>query len=140
VPSELIAVFAALGGTLVGGFINYFATRSMKDREWRLSLARDQIVLRQKLYFEFLVETQRLVVQAMENKLTSAIELNAMNSKFAEISLVASQPVVEIARILADYAVSSHAQDDSDSPRNFFALKERFIEAARKDIASVQET
>jgi hypothetical protein len=138
--SELLPVASALGGVLTGGFINYFAMRSVKNYEWKLALAKEQMASRQKLYAEFLVEAQRLVVQAIERKIAGATELHTMYGKFAEISLVASEAVVDSARAVADYALASHSPDGPSESSNFFSLKQAFIDAARKDIASVCET
>ena len=90
-PSEVVAVLGALAGVLIGGLVNYFTHRSVKNHEWRLALARDDAARRQKLYSEFLVEAQKLVAQAREEKLTSLCDLNPIYGKLAEIRLVAGQ-------------------------------------------------
>ena len=136
-PSELIAVLGTLFGALVGGLINYFATRSHKGYEWRLALAREQSANRQKLYSELLVEAQRLVVQSREDKITSLSDLDVLNGKFAEVSLVAPEAVIEAAKTLADYALTSHSAQPAHEVANFFAAKQAFITAARKDIDSL---
>jgi len=138
--SELLPVASVLAGVLTGGFINYFAMRSVKSYEWKLALAKEQMASRQKLYAEFLVEAQRLVVEAMERKIARPTELNAMNGKFAEISLVASEAVVNSARAVADYALESQSAAGPTESSDFFSLKRAFIDAARKDIASVRES
>lgn len=135
--NELIAVLGALGGTLVGGFINYVATRSVKNHEWKLALAKDQVATRQKLYAEFLVEAQRFVIQSRENKISSLADLNPLNGKFAEVSLVAPEAVVHTARAVTDYALCSQSADNAATVSNFFALRQAFIDSARKDIASI---
>ena len=135
--TELIAVLGTLGGALLVGVINYFSNRSVKNHEWRLAIARDQVSSRQKLYAEFLVEAQRLVVLGREEKISSLTGLNAMNSKFAEVCLVASQPVIEEAKKLADYALTSQSTPPAKEVANFFILKESFIAVARKDMAKV---
>lgn len=134
---ELVAVLGTLFGALVGGLINYFSSRSVKNHEWRLALAKDQVASRQKLYAEFLVEAQRLVVQAREEKITSLADLNALNGKFAEISLVAPDSVVEVAQKLADSAITSHSAQPAKEVADFSKLKTAFIAAARQDIARV---
>jgi hypothetical protein len=136
-PSELIAVFGTLSGGLLVGLINYFSNKRIKHHEWRLALARDQVIARQKLYADFLVEAQRLVMLALEEKISSPTSLNALNGKFAEINLVASEPVIEEAKKLADYAITSHSEKTAKEAVNFFALKESFIAVARQDIAKV---
>lgn len=136
-PSETIAVLGALSGVLIGGLINYLASRSVKDREWKLAVAKEQSAIRHRLYAEFLTETQRLVVQAREEKISSLAELNMLNGKFAEISLVAPGGVMEAAKKLADYAITSHCAQPAKEVADFFKLKEAFIAAARDDIAGV---
>lgn len=135
--NELIAILGALGGVLIGGFINYIATRSVKHHEWKLALAKDQVAVRQKLYSEFLIEAQRLVIQSRENKISSLADLDSLNGKFAEVTLVASETVVRTARAVTEYAVCSHSADNAATVSNFFALKQAFIDVARKDIASI---
>ena len=135
--SELVTVIATLSGVLVGGLVNYFASRSVKNHEWRLAIARDQAAVRQKLYAEFLVEAQRLVVQGREEKISSLNDLNPVNSKFAEISLVAPDMVVEAAKKLADYAITSHSSQPATEVSNFFKLKEEFVLTARHDITKI---
>ena len=136
-PSETIAVLCTLSGVLIGGFINYLASRSVKNHEWKLALAKEQSTIRHKLYAEFLVETQRLVVQAREEKISSLADLNMLNGKFAEVSLVASGMVVEAAKKLADYVITSHSAQPAKEVADFFKLKEAFIAVARQDIAEV---
>ena len=136
-PPELTAVIGTLFGVLVGGLINYFATRSVKNHEWRLALVRDSAAIRQKLYADFLVDAQRLVVQAREEKVSSLADLNPLNGKFAEISLLAPGGVIEAAKKLADYAITSHSAQPAKEVADFFKLRQEFIEAARKDIATL---
>lgn len=136
-PSELIAVLGTLSGALLVGLINYFSNRSAKNHEWRLMLARDQVANRQKLYAEFLVEAQRLVVQAREDKITSLSHLNALNEKYAEVCLVAPESVIEAAKKLSDYAITSHPVQPAKEVADFFRFKEGFIAVAREDMAKV---
>ena len=135
--SNLIAVFGTLLGVVAGGLINYFANRSVKNHEWRLALARDQSAARQKLYAELLVEAQRLVVQAREEKFSSLSNLNPMNGKFAEVSLVAPKDVLEAARNLTDYASTSRSVQPASEIADFFRLRELFISSARQDVAKI---
>jgi hypothetical protein len=136
-PSEVIAILGTLSGALLGGFINHFSNRSAKNHEWRLALARDQVASRQKLYAELLVEAQRLVIQAREDKISSLTDFDALNGKYAEVCLIAPQSVTEVAKKLVDYAITSHAAPLAKEVIDFFALKETFIAVAREDIASV---
>jgi len=119
------------------GVINYFSNRGAKNHEWRLALARDQVAIRQKLYAAFLVEAQRLTMQGREEKISSLSDSNEMNGKFSEVCLIASDAVIVEQRKLADYAVTSHSVPAAKEIRDFFSLKESFIQAAREDMAQV---
>jgi hypothetical protein len=132
--TEFIAVLGTLSGVVVGGLINYFSVRSVKNHEWRLSLAKDQAFLRQKLYAELLIEVQRLVVLARENSLSSLNDFNHLNAKLAEVSLVAPEYVMVSAKVLTDYALTSHGTPSATEASDFFKLKDEFIAAARKDV------
>ena len=134
---EFIAILGTLSGGLLVGLINYFSNKSIKNHEWRLTLARDQVTTRQKIFAEFLVEAQRLVMQAREDKISSLTDLNTLNGKIAEICLVASTPVIEEAKKLADYAITSRSAQPAKEVANFFNLKESFIAAARQDMVKV---
>ncbi|MDK9715248.1 MAG: hypothetical protein OEL86_14295 [Sulfuritalea sp.] len=136
-PPELTAILATLLGVLLGGLINYSASRNAKSHEWRLAIAKEKAASRQKLYGEFLVEAQRLVVQARENKISSLTDLNGVNGKFAEISLVASELVIEEAKKLADYALTNHSSQPAKEAANFFQVKANFIAAARHEIGEI---
>lgn len=135
--SEVIAVLGTLGGALLVGFINYLSNRSGKNHEWRLALARDQVASRQRLYAEFLVLAQRFVVQAREGKISSLDDLTVLNGKYAEVRLVAPQSVTEVAKRLADYAITSDTTQSAKEVADCFVLEERFIVVARADIARV---
>jgi len=135
--SELIAVLGTLGGALLVGVINYFSNKGVKNHEWRLALARDQFAIRQKLYAELLVEAHRLVIQAREEKVSSLADLNPMNGKYAEVCLVGATAVIEEAEKLTAYAIAAYSAQPAKEVAQFYALKQSFIAAARKDMAKV---
>jgi hypothetical protein len=67
--AEYSAVFATLAGVVVGGLINFLASRTAKRHEWRLTLARDQIQRREQLYSDYLAEARRLTSEAIFRQL-----------------------------------------------------------------------
>ncbi len=83
------------------------------------------------------MEAQRLVTQAREDKISSLTDLNELNGKFAEISLVASEAVIEEAKKLADYALTSQSSQAANEVANFFQVKANFIAAARHEIGKI---
>ena len=83
------------------------------------------------------MEAQRLIIQSRENKTSSLSDFDPVNGKFAEVSLVAPDAIVHTACAVKDYAVCSQSTDNAATVSNFFTLKQAFINAARKDIASI---
>lgn len=135
-PTEFIAAGAALLGTLVGGFVNYFASRSMKTREWQLAIKKDSLQSRQKLYADFLVTTQTLIMKSMEARITKPTDLDIMNVEFARIELLGSARVVEAAREICDHVIVAHSERPESDKRSFFILKQEFIRAAREELGA----
>jgi hypothetical protein len=135
--SDLVPVVTALGGVLLGHLLSYFTITRTKEREWRLSLAKDEIAARRKLYAEFLAEAQNVVVAAMKQKSADLAALNPMNTRFAEITLLCPDPVIEAARRIADYGLTCHSEAGPKEEISFYRLKEGFIDAAKADIAAL---
>lgn len=135
--SEIIAITGTLAGVFLGGLINYIASRNVKNHEWKLSIAKEQSAVRQKLYSEFFVEAQRLIIQSHEEKLSSLNEFDALSGKFAEITLIAPDDVVEAANQIVEYAITSHGEKSEKETGYFSKIKMKFITAARRDITDV---
>jgi len=136
---EITATIAALGGTLVGGLVNFLASRNAKNHEWKLALVRDRITERQNLYSEFLVSTQTLLMRSMEKKIQKPTELNVFNNEFARVELVGSKPVVEAARQVCDFVLVAHSPSAEAEQRSYFSLKQEFINAVRKELAALED-
>jgi hypothetical protein len=135
--SELIAIFGTLGRVIVTTIANYFSNRGVKNHEWRLALAKEQLVIRQKLYSSFLSEVQRLAVGGIEKKLSSISELDDLGGKIAEMSLIAPDRIMSEASKLVDYVVYIHRESTVNEPRDFYVMKKIFIQIARQDMEEI---
>lgn len=139
-PSELIAVFGTLAGAVVAGVITYVSGRGVKTHEWKLALAREEAASRRNLYVAFLAEAHRLLIQSTHKKISSVAELSDLDARYAEISLVASTPVIEGAKLIVDSILSAHTvSSKNEDTDDFYARKQRFIDAARTELASYAE-
>jgi len=137
-PPEVTTLVAALGGIALGGFINYFATKSAKTREWKLGLKRERIAERSNLYSAFLVSAQKMVMLAIEGNPQRPSEIDLINIEFARIELLSSKAVVEAAKQICDYVIVAHSQHKEDDRRSFFSLKQAFITESRRELASLE--
>ena len=137
--SQLLAMFGALAGVLIGGFINFFASKSVKQREWKLSLAKDQIALRQRLYGEFLAEAQRLLTISIYEQLSLPRDIHLLNNILAQITLLAPEELVVRARAVREHIFKHPSMSaDPESP-SFNVLRKAFLESAREDIKSQEQ-
>lgn len=135
---QLVPVISALIGALIGGFINYFATKSVKEQEWKLTLVKERINRLEKVFSDFLLCSQKLLVQSTEKKISSVADLNLMNDSYSQIELTASQEVIDAAKLICDYVVRRQAKEPTEDTRNFFELKQAFIRSARAELEHVE--
>lgn len=126
----------ALVAVMAGG-ISYAAGKGMKKQEWHLALRREKIALRQRLYTEFLAETERLTLLSIDKKINDIAEFNSAVGKWAEIELVASAEVRESVKKLLDGIFGSHLKD-AKSDGILYPLKAAFIECARIEITALE--
>lgn len=136
--ADFVAVGGALAGVALGHLLSYFTTRSATDREWQLSLARDEITSRQRLYAEFLAEAQEVVMRSMSEKSSDLRLLTAVNARFAEITLLSPDAVIERAKLVIDHALMCHSKEGPKQDSNFWVLKSEFIKAAKEEIGSLR--
>jgi hypothetical protein len=137
--SEFVAIIGTLVGAVVAGVISYIAGRGMKTHEWRLALAREEIALRKSLYVAFLAEAQRLIIQSTDTKISSVAELNDLSAKYAEISLLASEPVIKCAKLVMEAVLLAHTAGKEHKDTDFNRKKQSLIDAVRKELASYTE-
>lgn len=135
----LTIIFTAVGtlaSAAVAGFISYIAGRSMKSHEWRLTIVREGIQARQRLYGEFLTEAGRLQLLSIENKVSEAAAFHDLFRKLAEIELLASDDVVEVAKQIANAVMSSHVAGHTETGQasDYPSLKAEFISSAKREL------
>jgi hypothetical protein len=137
-PPEITTLIAALGGTALGGLINYLATRNAKTREWRLGLIRERITERSNLFSAFLVSAQKLVMSSIEGIAIKPTELDLMNIEFSKIELLCTPRVVEAAKLICDYVIVAHSLSRDEEKRSFYALKQSFIVESRDELNALE--
>lgn len=139
-PSEFIVVIGTLISAIIAGAISYVAGRGMKTHEWRLSLAKEEIASRKNLYVAFLAEAHRLLFKSTEKKISSASELKDLDAKYVEISILSSPFVVEAAKFVVDSILIAHTKGDEKPDTDFYARKEQFIDAVRRELISYEKS
>lgn len=135
--SDYVAIIGTLAGVLVGGLVNFLATRMAKRHEWRLTLARDQIIRREQLYSDYLAEARRLTGEAIFRQLQVPGDVRDLDKMLAQMTLLSPVPVVDAARELRRYLVRMRTAENGTSPDEpaINQLSKSFVESARQDLA-----
>ena len=136
---DAVPIVAALAGVVIGALLNFFVMRYSKSQDWKYVLAKERSALRLKIYAEFLVESQRIVFVSIGEKSFDLNELTAMNGKYAELQLLATEDVVSCAQRMANCAVDSHAEKSLIDRASFPALRVEFIGAVRAELAAIEK-
>ena len=134
---EVVALIATLSGVVIGGLMNLLSTRSTKTHEWKLALRRDQANTRQRVYSEFLSQCELLVLMRRAGDSESLAEQSPVRTKFAEVSLVAPEHVVAIAKKLMEHAVVADRNPPAKEATTLKELQAEFTLSARTDINSL---
>lgn len=135
---QWFTLISVLSGAVVGGLINYLATSKAKSREWHLSLIRERILERQKLYADFLAASQLLIAQSLDKKISNVGEIGVISNELARIELVASQAVVDSAKSICDCVLSHHAEQPDGKSTGYYNLKIAFIGAVRTELEALE--
>ncbi len=134
----VIGVSSALAGTLLGGLISYFSNKNLKDREWKLSIIREEINELKKLYSDYLSEATRLEVASLKNKVNDLREFNVLGTILSQIELLGSQNVIKAARELGDHVLHSHVENIEKREKGFFDHKCNYVAAVKKELLELK--
>lgn len=137
--AAIIGVFSVILGTIIGGFISFFTNKNIKIKEWRLSLIKEDLNSRKKLYSDFLGEANRLILFSLEEKASSVRGLDSLINYFSQIELVATEEVIEQAKKLADCVIACNTQSTTQQDQHFYHLKKYFIEAVKHELSQLRD-
>lgn len=138
--TALIGVFAALGGTTIGGLITYFTNKDLKKQEWKLSVLQEEINDRNRLYSEFLAEAYRLTLVSVQAKYSDLMEFQNLNRHFAQIELLAAEEVVNEAKAIVDHIIVLHSESSDKQDRSFFDVKTSFINEVKEELYKLKNS
>lgn len=137
----LVGVTGALMGSAIGGFISFFATRSVRKMEWKLSVVQKEMQTRESLYADFLTEANRLLMHQVEGKVHHATELTHLVSLDARIwffSDIVGKAARSIVLCILDANLKDDEKKDSEEKPEFAGLRDTFITECKKDLLAVK--
>lgn len=128
----VITAFAAISGSIVGSFGSVVGTWIIQRHQDRRDLRARKIAAREALYSDFIVDSARLLVDAMEHNVGDPQKLIPVYALLSRIRLSSSSRVLEKAeevmkKILAIYSepnitdkeIQSRVQKGEDPLRTF---------------------
>ena len=108
--AAFIAPLAAIAGSFVGALGSSVATWITARHQDRRDLLGKQIVRREALYSDFISESVRLLVDAMQHNASDLQTLLPIYALISRIRLSSSQPVLHEAEQVINIIVSTYPQ------------------------------
>ena len=135
----LVAVSGSLIGAAVGGAASFFSTRSARILEWRLASLEKEIEKKEKLFSDFLSETNALMLASMNNKKSNAEEF-AKIASLETMMWFCSSDVGNLARKLTACVMANHTAGASDHDYGFPKLRDEFIARCDEHLNSLRKS
>jgi hypothetical protein len=139
-----ITALAAIFGSLAGAFASSVGTWITQRHQTQRDLLEKRILLREQLYSDFISESARILVDALEHELKDADRLITAYALLNRMRLSSSQAVLDSADKVVKDIVSAYAEPNL-SPEEILSrhvngadpLKE-FSELCRSDLEFMQ--
>jgi hypothetical protein len=93
--------------------------------------------MRQRLYADFLAETNRLALESMDEKSSKVGEFHPMMRYFSEIELLSAVRVANAAKAVCANILESHSVIPQNTA-SYAELKAAFIAAAHEEIGKYE--
>jgi hypothetical protein len=113
--AALTAPLAAIAGSVVGALGSSVATWIAARHQDRREMLGQQIVRREALYSDFISESVRLLVDAMQQNVNDLQKLLPIYALISRIRLSSSRPVLQEAERVINIIVSTYPQPNLTS-------------------------
>lgn len=135
--AAVIAGGAALSGVVVGGAFSYVATYFMEGVRWKREELRRSEKERRAVYSKLLRAVSQLTLLPEEERDINSEPIMELSSKFAEVEIIGSKPVVEATR---KFSLLIHQQlffpdDKRYSVDDWTESLQKLIEAIRNELS-----
>ena len=132
-----VPLIATLGASAVAVVGSYYVGRGMRSQEWKLSLVRERLLERQRLYARFIAEADRNLLLVLSGKEPHVDNVMPLLALYAEISLLSTEPLLQAAKQVCDLAISANGRD-ADPASDHYSVRLAFVEAARSELVAVE--
>ncbi|PKB13688.1 hypothetical protein B0I00_3129 [Novosphingobium kunmingense] len=132
-----VPMIATLGASAVAVVGSFYVGRGMRSQEWKLSLVRERLLERQRLYARFIAEADRNLLLLLSGKEAHVDNVMPVLALYAEISLLSTEAVLQGAKRVCDLAISANGQEP-DPQSDHYGVRSAFVEAARSELAALE--
>jgi hypothetical protein len=136
IATALIAATSALVGSVIGGIVSYFSTKSMRKLEWKLSEIEREIASRRAIYAKFLAESNTWIVRSVDQKVNSFAEMQELLNIQSEISLISPKIGAKAKEILS--CVLDHHQKGKEHLGTYPHLRDSFIALCLQEVRGMR--
>jgi hypothetical protein len=138
--NSVITALAALAGAAIGGVMTVFASWLSQHAQARTQWTAHNLVLRQELYKEFIEQSSKLYIHALQNSNADVVALMGLYAELNRMRIVSSAAVVEGADWILKKIVDTYLEPNKTFPElrqmsdsGLIDLLRDFSEACREE-------
>jgi hypothetical protein len=114
--NSVITALAALAGAAIGGVMTVFASWLSQHAQARTQWIAQNLVLRQELYKEFIEQSSKLYIHALQNSNADVVALMGLYAELNRMRIVSSEAVVEGADRMLKKIVDTYLEPNKTFP------------------------
>jgi hypothetical protein len=114
--NSVITALAALAGAAIGGVMTVFASWLSQHAQARTQWTAHNLVLRQELYKEFIEQSSKLYIHALQNSNADVVALMGLYAELNRMRIVSSAAVVEGADRILKKIVDTYLEPNKTFP------------------------
>src|SRR5215831_9401528 len=114
--TSVITALAALAGAAIGGVMTVFASWLSQHAQARTQWVAHNLVLRQELYKEFIEQSSKLYIHALQNSNADVAALMGLYAELNRMRVMSSAAVVDSANRMLKKIVDTYLEPNKTFP------------------------
>jgi hypothetical protein len=114
--TSVVTALAALAGAAIGGVMTVFASWLSQHAQARTQWVAHNLVLRQELYKEFIEQSSKLYIHALQNSNADVVALMGLYAELNRMRVVSSAAVVDSANRMLKKIVDTYLEPNKTFP------------------------
>jgi ABC-type multidrug transport system fused ATPase/permease subunit len=114
--NSVVTALAALAGAAIGGTMTVFASWLSQHAQARMQWIAQNRSLRQDLYREFINQSSKLYIHALQNSNADVVALMGLYAELSRMRIMSSETVVNRADLLLKKIIYSYLEPNKTFP------------------------